>query len=570
MTYSEAGISVGTLASGKATNLENSDAISCALCLPSTWYPEALADFMGASGFSFDPQVVTVYINQDISNFNTNISIGSFPGQYDLYSVLMHEICHGLGFKSNTTSSGASVTWYSGGMSFLQPGVFDQFIWDAGTGDAGGVNTNLVSLTHGSTEFTNFCTGAGNYTAYPNTSNSAYFNGTSASNIGLYLPSSYNKSVSLSHVSTLYPSSYLMSISLDEGDMVRCPTSDEINILNDIGWYGSIAAVGTSACSPLNYMTCLLLPAVVNPGTTYGCTVALGTYSSTTYSGYTLNESTISWSLYLYDNVGATVISCSGSGTPYLSLNPTLPSGHTFMRDLSGNIQGVLKITASDISGCAYSYTSSIGIQAPPDQPELTVDGGTGSMFSGSYVPYCSSKTIRFNAAGTEHYNVYCDAYNPTLGGWAYCASATLSPGVNTYTFTGLDETVAHSFFVEAISSLGYTWSNNIYTWPCEWHISASPNPLLVSNGLLTISATGGGTIMDENGGTLNLGNFNFSNVTITNMQNPNIVYTFPFNGTSSIVSLNLSQYTLPNGIYNLSCTDVSGQSGSTQISIQN
>ncbi len=101
-----------------------------------TWYPVALADKL----VSFDIDPATPEIN---ANFNSNLgSTNCLTGTFfyygldnnhgtnvDLYTVLLHELGHGLGFQTFTNgSSGAQL-----GAPFL-PSIWDWFLQDNSTG----------------------------------------------------------------------------------------------------------------------------------------------------------------------------------------------------------------------------------------------------------------------------------------------------------------------------------------------------------------------------------------------------------------------------------------------------
>lgn len=65
--------------------------------VPNTWYTSALADHI--AGFDLLPPFpdMAIYFNSGPGWFNTNAGFCP-PGQYDLESIALHEIGHGLGF----------------------------------------------------------------------------------------------------------------------------------------------------------------------------------------------------------------------------------------------------------------------------------------------------------------------------------------------------------------------------------------------------------------------------------------------------------------------------------------
>lgn len=150
---------------------------------------------------------------------------GETPGdKYDLVSVVLHELCHGLGFAGSLSVEGSRGSW---GWGMDSPFAFDQFITDS--------DGNLLVDT----------------TIYPNnsrelkealTSGLVYFdspvlNKENGSKAYLYAPSSWNKGSSIYHLHNIYQGSEnsLMCYSTSKGKSIHDP-GIALYILEDIGW----------------------------------------------------------------------------------------------------------------------------------------------------------------------------------------------------------------------------------------------------------------------------------------------------------------------------------------------
>lgn len=96
-----------------------------------TWYPIALAEKMAHVNLNgANPDVVATF-NSDFPDWYIGLNGLPTKTQIDLYSVVLHEMGHGLGFigqfQANVTSN--SITQSTAGYGY--PGIFDQFILDS-------------------------------------------------------------------------------------------------------------------------------------------------------------------------------------------------------------------------------------------------------------------------------------------------------------------------------------------------------------------------------------------------------------------------------------------------------
>lgn len=96
-----------------------------------TWYPIALAEKMTHANLNgTEPDIIATF-NSDFPDWFIGVNGVPTSNQIDLYSVVLHEMGHGLGFigqiNANVTSN--SISLATAGYGY--PGIFDQFILDS-------------------------------------------------------------------------------------------------------------------------------------------------------------------------------------------------------------------------------------------------------------------------------------------------------------------------------------------------------------------------------------------------------------------------------------------------------
>jgi PKD repeat protein len=188
-----------------------------------TAYPQALANIL----YTYDtngasPEIAAAFNKTFNWYFGTD---GQTPGgEVDFVSVVLHEICHGLGFLGMMDVSGSQGNWGA------FPAIFDTY-------SVNGAGQGLL-----------------NESLFPNPSNALYlqltgnnvfFNGpqTVAANGGspakLYAPSSWNPGSSYSHLDyntyRLTPNA-LMVYMMSTGTSIHAPGPVTLGMLRDMGW----------------------------------------------------------------------------------------------------------------------------------------------------------------------------------------------------------------------------------------------------------------------------------------------------------------------------------------------
>ncbi len=202
-----------------------------------TWYPAALAnEFYGAD---LSPREAEV-----LAHFNSGISwyLGTdgSPGasQVDFATVVLHEVCHGLGFGGSMTVDGGLGSW--GWDWSPYPAVYDRFTENA-------ASQPLLDFENGSTAL-----------GTQLTSQDIFFSGAqaNAANGGtppeLYAPSSWQQGSSYSHLDESFNGTpnALMTYSLANAESVHYPGPVALGMLEDMGWTAADPAPTVTSITP--------------------------------------------------------------------------------------------------------------------------------------------------------------------------------------------------------------------------------------------------------------------------------------------------------------------------------
>lgn len=193
-------------------------------------YPVALAEARCACNLT------ATEIN---ANFNSNfgswyLGTDGNPGssQYDFYSVVLHELGHGLGFLGSFSVSGTSGQWGYTVNGTKYPMAYDTFEYSAATGGNQLINTGMYANPSAAlkTELTD---------------GSVYFGGpnavaTNGGRAKLYAPSIWSSGSSNAHLDeSAFPANNanaLMTPALSNGEVHHQPGALTLAIMRDIGW----------------------------------------------------------------------------------------------------------------------------------------------------------------------------------------------------------------------------------------------------------------------------------------------------------------------------------------------
>jgi hypothetical protein len=191
--------------------------------LKETWYPIALANKM--AGKDLEPNNADIQLAFDGSaNWYFGTDGKTPPDKFDLVSVALHNIAHGLGIVSSMRSEHNMGNWGIGESDHVYPLIYDRFLT---TDDK---KSLLEFAAHGepNKELAGYLAGS-----------NVYFKG-NADRVKLFTPEAWKGGLSLSHLcSGAYPAgcrNSLMSPDIGEGEAVHDPGPVILGILRDLGW----------------------------------------------------------------------------------------------------------------------------------------------------------------------------------------------------------------------------------------------------------------------------------------------------------------------------------------------
>jgi len=200
------------------------------------WYVGSLANAL--AGSDLDPSSYDMNITYN-SNFSWYYGTDGItpPGQYDLMSVVLHEIAHGLNFSGFMSYASGAGSW---GYATDYPGIYDTFMKD-GTGnlliDTGIYGNPSVALGSALT------------------SNNIWFHGANAmaanggQRVKMYAPSTWSSGSSYSHLdydTFAGGENRLMVYAISSGVSTHDPGPVTMGIFKDMGWPSEIPPTGNT------------------------------------------------------------------------------------------------------------------------------------------------------------------------------------------------------------------------------------------------------------------------------------------------------------------------------------
>lgn len=194
-----------------------------------TWYPIALANQL--AGSDLDPSGVDIEANFSsvFPNWYYGTDGNTPAGDYDLMSVVLHELGHGLGFAGSgayNTNTGSG-SW---GLGTQFPLIYDRFVENG----SGQVLLNTTLFPNPSLALGGQLTGG-----------DLFFNGTSTlaaagGTAKLYAPASWEQGSSYSHLDEdTFPAgdaNSLMTPQFGQGESVHNPGAIVLGMFKDMGW----------------------------------------------------------------------------------------------------------------------------------------------------------------------------------------------------------------------------------------------------------------------------------------------------------------------------------------------
>jgi hypothetical protein len=212
----------GVLANSSITGFAGGWAIDA--LNPLVVYPVALAEKIAGENLNDTLGEINLDINSSV-NWYLGTDGNTSPTKYDLVTVVIHELCHGLGFF-DSMSTDNSIGWFgSGGV----PVIYDTFIENA----AGTRLTDTLIIPNYSPALRAELTGGNLFINGPLLSNY-----TSGVRPRIYAPATWDAGSSISHLdelSTAEPNT-LMTPFIDKGEAIHDPGKLTMSILGDLGW----------------------------------------------------------------------------------------------------------------------------------------------------------------------------------------------------------------------------------------------------------------------------------------------------------------------------------------------
>ncbi len=192
---------------------------------PYTLYPVSLAEKIAGRNLNDSLSAdITLRVNSSVNWYAG--TDGNTPSlQYDLVTIVLHEVCHGLGFFDSMDTDN-SIGWYGIGSV---PLIYDTFIENF----QGQRLTDTLAFKNYSNDLLRQLTGG-----------NLYFNGpllrtyTTGSRARIYAPAIWNSGSSISHLDenqTPEPNT-LMTPFIDMGEAIHNPGNLTLSILGDLGW----------------------------------------------------------------------------------------------------------------------------------------------------------------------------------------------------------------------------------------------------------------------------------------------------------------------------------------------
>ena len=218
------GISSNTLATSGAKKVYKNFANAP---IKDVWYPSALAEAIAGVNLNGTEADIAITVNKNISwSFDTDGTRQAF--KYDLKTVILHEIAHGLGFTTSMKLAGTNETQAQWGIEGL-PLIYDIFSQRSN----GQVLTNTAIIGNPSTQLKAAITSADVFfkiSSGPLTNDYPK----------MYAPTTYRSGGTLSHLDeSKYPKgteNSLMSPQIGAAEINHYPGQVILGILNQIGW----------------------------------------------------------------------------------------------------------------------------------------------------------------------------------------------------------------------------------------------------------------------------------------------------------------------------------------------
>lgn len=183
-----------------------------------TIYPVALAEKMDGKELNGSNSDIEANFNSSFSSWYLGTDGIVDSSHWDFVSVVLHELCHGLGYIGSMSYNSGTGRW---GWGTGMPVIFDRYLYN-GSGQSL-INTGLFPNPSGA---------LGSQLVSQN----VYFNGPGSGSIKLYAPSTWSSGSSIYHTDHVTNPTNLMNYALYNGVAIHDPGSIIMNQMSDIGW----------------------------------------------------------------------------------------------------------------------------------------------------------------------------------------------------------------------------------------------------------------------------------------------------------------------------------------------
>lgn len=191
---------------------------------PLAYYPVALAEKIAGGDLNLPQEAdVTMRVNSSVAWY-LGTDGKTLSTQYDLVTVALHEICHGLGFFDSMNSDGSVGYWGLGSL----PVIYDSFVENS----TGQRLIDTLVFENNSEKLYQQLTGG-----------QLFFNGPLVRNaiqggrVKLFAPAKWDNGSSVSHFDEDANKDYpLMTPYIDLGEAIHNPGKLTLAVLGDIGW----------------------------------------------------------------------------------------------------------------------------------------------------------------------------------------------------------------------------------------------------------------------------------------------------------------------------------------------
>jgi PKD repeat protein len=374
-----------------------------------TFYPVPLANALAGSDLNGGTAEIRANFNSTFSAWYLGVDGNTPANDYDLVTVVLHELGHGLGFFASMDGEGGIGSW--GDQN--RPVIFDRFIVNGA--DQRLIDTNL---------FPNPSSALGAQLV----SDNIFFDGTNAmagaggTKPKLYAPATWSSGSSISHLDT---STYngtpnaLMRHALANGVSIHNPGPITLGIFKDLGWPITSADTPIAGLSAANNG-----PTALGSPTELTATISAGT--NVTYAwdfgdGATGSEAQTTHTYAAAGVYHAVVTATNGSGSATASTDVTVTDTPISGLQASSNSPTNL--------GNTTTFTATIG-----DGTDVTYawDFGDGAIGSGANVAHTYQLTGTYAVTVTASNSVGSASANIAVQILPSSVSGTVTPNQGT------------------------------------------------------------------------------------------------------------------------------------------